>query len=124
MGELATLGLLERGTLLVVDMAESWTGAGDRNTAAIRMPSQHASAQLLWVGRDGATGRGRRAEADRELSLEEGSGAGSDEPKAQAMHTRAVVHQKRVPCKQQRMRLAARRRGPGDVGAARKMLNG
>ncbi len=53
-GELATLGLLvERGILLAVDMAEGCAGAGDRDTAAVRMPSQHAATTWMWTGRGG-----------------------------------------------------------------------
>lgn len=48
-GELAALGLLERGTRLV-DMAEGWAGAGDRDTAAIRMPHQQATASSSLGG--------------------------------------------------------------------------
>lgn len=40
-GELAALGLLERGTLLV-DMAEMGSGDGDSDTVAIGMPDRHA----------------------------------------------------------------------------------
>jgi len=47
-GELATLGLFDRGTLRV-DIAEICTGVGDRDTVAICIPNQHATGgKGLW----------------------------------------------------------------------------
>lgn len=40
-GELATLGLLVRGTRLE-DMAAMGAGVGDRDTVAMKLPNQHA----------------------------------------------------------------------------------
>lgn len=46
-GELATLGLLDNGNLLV-DMAERDIGVGDRDTVAIGTPNQHAMGNAEW----------------------------------------------------------------------------